>query len=270
MPRDNQPSWGLDGLRYLGPDADPRAYRPRRVQGTIVDGTTRLPLAITKVEVTLHNNQSRSVTTDSAGRYVLKDLPLGGFSLKVACRNGLPEDVIVLNPVLVTPGLDSTVNFSVEFAHCPQREPQLAPNAPRDSPVAAAQKCVMDAIESVIKPYTAQARASWPKARERYLAGLPAGHSFFVTALLTDDTGRREQVFIAVESIRAGAITGRIWSNIAVVRGYHHGDRYTLPEAELRDWTISRPDGTEEGNYVGKFLDTFEPPRSCVPVSISE
>lgn len=270
MPRENQSGWGIDGLRYLGPDADPKAYRRRRVQGTIVDAATRLPVAMTKVEATHQSNKSRSVTTDSVGRYVLNDLPLGMFLMKIACPNGSPADSLHLGVVSVTPGLDSTVNFSAEFVHCPQREPQLAPNAPQDSPVAAAQKCVMDAIESAIQPYTAQARASWPKARERYLAGLPRGHTFFVTALLTDQTGRREQVFIAVESIRAGTITGRIWSSIAIVRGYHHGDRYSLPEAELRDWTISKPDGSEEGNFVGKFLDTYEPPRRCVPVSTSE
>jgi hypothetical protein len=26
---------------------------------------------------------------------------------------------------------------------------------------------------------------------------------------------------------------------------------------------ISRPDGTEEGNVVGKFLDTYRPPATC-------
>ena len=28
---------------------------------------------------------------------------------------------------------------------------------------------------------------------------------------------------------------------------------------EVLDWTISKPDGTEEGNFVGKFLDTYRP-----------
>jgi len=43
------------------------------------------------------------------------------------------------------------------------------------------------------------------------------------------------------------------------VTGYKHGDTYSFPEADLLDWTISKPDGTEEGNFVGKFLDTYQP-----------
>jgi hypothetical protein len=51
---------------------------------------------------------------------------------------------------------------------------------------------------------------------------------------------------------------------VDIVHGYRLGDRYTFPESELRDWLIAKPDGSEEGNYVGKFLDGYEPPRSCI------
>jgi hypothetical protein len=37
------------------------------------------------------------------------------------------------------------------------------------------------------------------------------------------------------------------------------GDRYATAETELLDWLITKPDGTEEGNVVGKFLDTYQP-----------
>jgi hypothetical protein len=32
-----------------------------------------------------------------------------------------------------------------------------------------------------------------------------------------------------------------------------------VSEAELLDWLITKPDGSEEGNVVGKFLDTYRP-----------
>ena len=32
-----------------------------------------------------------------------------------------------------------------------------------------------------------------------------------------------------------------------------------MKESDVLDWTISKPDGTEEGNFVGKFLDTYKP-----------
>lgn len=32
----------------------------------------------------------------------------------------------------------------------------------------------------------------------------------------------------------------------------------SFAESMLIDWTISKPDGTEEGNYIGKFLDDYQ------------
>jgi hypothetical protein len=150
-----------------------------------------------------------------------------------------------------------------------QAGPRLAPNAPTDSPVQTTQKCVWLAMDRAMQPYIAQARATWPTARQRYLAGLPPRHSFFVTTLLVDAQDRREQVFVAVESIRDGVINGKIWNRVEVVRGFHLGDHYSFPESDLRDWLIAKPDGTEEGNFVGKFLDGYEPPRSCASNTIS-
>src|SRR5438477_11181496 len=121
-----------------------------------------------------------------------------------------------------------------------QSAPQLAPNAPTDSPVQAAQRCIWVAMDRAMQPYITRARATWPQARQRYLAGLPPRHSFFVTALLVDNQDRREQVFVAVESIRDGRINGKIWNLVEVVRGFHLGDLYWFPESHLRDWLIAK------------------------------
>ena len=155
------------------------------------------------------------------------------------------------------------IAFSPAFA-VGQAGPQLAPNAPSDSPVQAAEKCIWVAMDRAMQPYIARARATWPDARQRYLAGLPPRHTFFVTTLLADKQDRHEQVFIAVDGIRDGTISGRIWNRVEIVQGFRLGDRYSFPESDLRDWMIAMPDGTEEGNFVGKFLDTYEPPRSCL------
>ncbi len=137
-------------------------------------------------------------------------------------------------------------------------EPKLAPNAPKDQPKRAKEKEV-EALDKAIAPYIAKARAAWPDAKERYLAGLPAGHSFFVTTRIRDKDGKFEQVFIAVESIKAGRIVGLIWSDLHLVTGFKRGQRHEFAEAELMDWLISKPNGTEEGNFVGNFLDTYQP-----------
>ena len=129
-------------------------------------------------------------------------------------RGGLVAGLIAVSPAL---GLSQQPN------------PQLSPDAPRDRPVLTAQRCIWNAMDRAMQPYIAMARASWPQARQRYLAGLPRRQSFFVTALLVDDADRREQVFIAVDSIHDGRIIGRIWNRVDVVHGFRLGDRYTFP-----------------------------------------
>jgi len=129
--------------------------------------------------------------------------------------------------------------------------------------MAATRACQWDAARRAMAPYVAQARASYPGARDRFRAGLPDRHSFFVTTRLRDARGREEQVFVAVEGIVGDQIVGRIWSRIFVVEGYQLRQPYAFPERELVDWMVARPDGTEEGNVVGKFLDSYTPPARC-------
>jgi hypothetical protein len=148
-----------------------------------------------------------------------------------------------------------------------QRRVDIAPNAPKDAPVVTARECQRDAMYHAMEPLIATARASFAGVRQRFEVGLPAHNTFFVTTRLHGPPTRAEQVFIAVDSIfgqgDSTRIAGRIWSPISVVQGYRLGQSYTFPIGELLDWTISKPDGTEEGNLLGKFLETYRPPASC-------
>jgi hypothetical protein len=132
------------------------------------------------------------------------------------------------------------------------------PNATTDQPHAVDQQ-QLSLTERAIVPYVQTARQSYPAARARFLAGLPSGQTFFVVTRLTDSAGRFEQAFIRVQSIEGTAITGIISSEIALVKGFKEGQSYTFSEAGLIDWVITKPDGSEEGNVVGKFLDTYRP-----------
>ena len=138
------------------------------------------------------------------------------------------------------------------------QEPHVAGNAPADRPQAT-DSAHWARMDSAMAPYVAQARASYPGAKQRYLAGLPHDQSLFVTGRLSDDRGYREQVFLAVDSIRDTLVYGRIWSAIVVVHGYRLRQAYAAAESAVLDWLITKPDGTEEGNVVGKFLDTYHP-----------
>lgn len=130
----------------------------------------------------------------------------------------------------------------------------LSPTAPKDKPV---ETTDIAQFKKDIAPYVAKAKSTYPRAKQRFLAGLPRGQIFFLTVPLRDDQGREENVFVAVRSIHDGIVSGRIWNDVRLVRGYKNGDDYSFPESAIIDWLIARPDGTEEGNFVGKFLDTY-------------
>jgi hypothetical protein len=134
----------------------------------------------------------------------------------------------------------------------------LSPDAPPDRPHPIPRE-KWAAYDEAIAPHVAEARKTWPDARRRYLNGLPTGHVFFVTTRLRDSEGHWEQSFIRVHSIRDRTITGVIASHLVAVTGYQFNQSYSFDEAELLDWMVARPDGSEEGNVVGKFLDTYRP-----------
>jgi len=140
-------------------------------------------------------------------------------------------------------------------AHVPgtEGEPRLSSQAPADK-VAHADRTTFD---EAIAPYVAQARATWPDAKARYLAGLPNGHIFFVTVKLQEGE-RWEQAFIRVDRIDGLKIQGRIANQLSLAT-FHANDPIDVTDADVLDWTISRPDGSEEGNVVGKFLDGYTP-----------
>jgi Uncharacterized protein conserved in bacteria (DUF2314) len=140
----------------------------------------------------------------------------------------------------------------------PEKLAPLATNAPKDQPKQITSEALKK-FEEAIKPYVEKARKTYPDAKKRFLAGLPPKYVFFVTTRLHDSSGKFEQVFIYVKEIKDGTITGIISSDVETVAGYKLRDTYSFPESELMDWTITKPDGTEEGNFVGKFLDTYHP-----------
>jgi hypothetical protein len=128
--------------------------------------------------------------------------------------------------------------------------PDLAPTAPQDR-----LTTITAERANEIARLTIEAKKTYPDAKARYLKGLPADDHFFVVVTLISP-GAKETVFVAVSAIADGKITGTIASDIATVAGYHAGDAYTVAEDAIVDWVISKADGTEEGNLVGKYLDT--------------
>lgn len=124
-------------------------------------------------------------------------------------------------------------------------------HGPQDTPITFKNK----SLQQMIEPYVAEARKSYPAARERFLAGLPTGYSFFVTVMLSDSKGH-EMGFFHVTRIENSQVTGVLSTKLELVNSFTFGQRYTFPEDEVIDWTITSAGGSEEGNVVGKFLES--------------
>jgi len=155
--------------------------------------------------------------------------------------------------------MNKYVLFALVFGLCAcavQKETyQLAPHAPTDAPYALTQPKKQE-LDSAVAPLITKARATYPSAKQRYLAGLPRGYVFFVTIVLSDSAGRIEQIFLHVHSISGDVITGSIANDLLLVKGYSANQALSVKETEIIDWTISKPDGTEEGNLIGKYVDS--------------
>lgn len=123
---------------------------------------------------------------------------------------------------------------------------------PPDRPV----KDSKEHMEAILAPYVEQARKTLPAVKERYLKGLPLGQSLSVTTRLLDsDSKQMEQVFVTVVSWNKDYIEGTLNSEVKL-NNYKFGEPLLVLEKDVLDWTILRPDGSEEGNILGKFLDT--------------
>jgi len=133
-------------------------------------------------------------------------------------------------------------------------------NTPKDKPVRVSDTKQADAIERAIRPYVAKARQTYPAAKKRFVEGLPPKYLFSLTTKLSNRSQTRfEVVFVVVSSIKGGTVKGHLVTHTRQDVGYKFGDSISFPESKVMDWTIVHPDGSEEGNVVGKFIDTYKP-----------
>jgi len=122
MPMEKQNNVEVEPLRYVGADVSPIAYRPRRVQGVVTNEETRKPIPFLDIIIRRVLNSGVNVTdapvrTDKAGHYAITRLPLNaGMTMIVPCPG--QQHAAQVQPIGVTPGMDTTINISVNFAIC--------------------------------------------------------------------------------------------------------------------------------------------------------
>ena len=111
-------------------------------------------------------------------------------------------------------------------------------------------------FERLRQPYVEKARKTYPEAKERFQAGLPKGYRFFVTVDFQEHNVH-ENGFLQVRQIAKGMVTAIVATKFQKITSPRYAESIVIPETRILDWTITSPNGSEEGNYVGKFLDEY-------------
>jgi len=132
----------------------------------------------------------------------------------------------------------------------------LSKKAPDDKPLRIASSAKQEQYEKMLAPYVQQALKTLPAAKQTFISGLKQGEAFFLVTRIYDTDGKFEQIFVRVKKWDNDNIKGLIANNLHTVKEYHNGQLIDFEEKDVLDWLITKPDGSEEGNYIGKFLDT--------------
>jgi hypothetical protein len=104
-----------------------------------------------------------------------------------------------------------------------------------------------------------EARRTLPQARKRYLAGLPSGDQCLLMVRVVEGDTLFRPVTARVIGWQGGAVQAllpaRADSSLPPT-----GDKIpvSFPESAVLDWIIVRANGREEGNYVGRYLETAQ------------
>jgi hypothetical protein len=126
-------------------------------------------------------------------------------------------------------------------------------------------------FQNEIAPVIAESRSTYPQAKRRYNTGLPAKNIFYVAFRVVDGFGRCGLVWVRVSRINdaKSEVSGWISAEVHALAPYSKGDPFSGLEADIIDWRISHPDGTEEGNVVGRFLAS-RVPNADVPALLRD
>jgi hypothetical protein len=151
------------------------------------------------------------------------------------------------------------ISFLLATSIAASAQTAARPKSLPDKPVHLSDQQRVAQLEQAVAPYIAKARKTYPAVKKRFLAGLPAKYIFSLTTKLWNRSHTRfEVVFVAVDRIKEGTVFGHVATHTVQPVGYRFGDAISFPESQVIDWTIVRPDGSEEGNAVGKFLDSYQ------------
>jgi len=140
--------------------------------------------------------------------------------------------------------------------HCLVDKPILTAYA--DLPEAGQAIQVKKQLDAVIPAPILRARRSLPQIKQRYLLGLGSDEKLFLTARIFDKSGVFEQVFAEVQDWSRDSVIAVIANDLDAVREYQKGQTITFSEKHVLDWIVTRPDGSAEGNFVGRYIASLQ------------
>ncbi|HEY4954400.1 MAG TPA: carboxypeptidase-like regulatory domain-containing protein [Gemmatimonadaceae bacterium] len=175
IPGEKQSNVEVEPLRYLGLDVSPIAYRQRRVQGVVTDEVTGKPLPFLDIIIRRALNSGVNVTdapvrTDTAGHYTLTKLPLNAaMTMVVPCPG--QQHAAQVQPIGVMPGMDTTINISVNLGICDTTAVKTPPAAP--NPLSGAQAFISSDSARFEFPRQPTATYEWDVPTKGAYAGDP-------------------------------------------------------------------------------------------------
>jgi hypothetical protein len=152
-----------------------------------------------------------------------------------------PFQLLLLGSALL-PGLTSLAQTPLT--------PVVLTDAPT-APVGIREKMVR--ADSALAEPLQQARRTLTQARKRYAAGLSNGEKCLVMVRVQASDTSFRQVQARVIGWRNGAVQALI--SPAPKAPVTDLRPVSFPETAVLDWTILQPNGRQEGNFIGRYLD---------------
>jgi hypothetical protein len=141
----------------------------------------------------------------------------------------------------------------------PARPVAAQGSAPVVLTVAAAPAGVRPALvrdEAAFADPIREAQRTLPQIRKRFQAGLPQGDQLLlVVRVLATDTSFR-QASARVLGWHGNKVQALLLPEADTSASPAEPVPVSFPETAVVDWTLRRASGREEGNYVGRYLDT--------------
>lgn len=112
-------------------------------------------------------------------------------------------------------------------------------------------------LDSAMWPQIEQAKTTLKEVHKRWNKGLPKGSQLFVTIRMYNEAGEFEHVLGRVDKWVPNRLFTTIASVMTVTDRFKPGQSLAFEQSIVVDWKIVNADGSEEGNYVRKFLEEY-------------